>query len=112
VSLTPFTLMWTRPSSRGWPSLVSSCICLLDSAYSCRRVDPPSPDSRPSSRVGRFAGAAAFLNVRAPLLFVVSILCFGVRHRAPFVADAHMAVHTTAKPNPRFFLYKPMHAHA
>jgi hypothetical protein len=32
-----------------------------------RRVDPPSPESRPSSRAGRFAGVAAVIAARAPL---------------------------------------------
>jgi hypothetical protein len=33
-----------------------------------RRADPPSLESRPSSRAGRFAGAAAVVAARAPLL--------------------------------------------
>jgi hypothetical protein len=31
-----------------------------------RRADPPSLESRPSSRAGRFAGVAASRNARAP----------------------------------------------
>jgi hypothetical protein len=51
------------------PSLVSSMssVLILDCCPAPRRrADPPSPESRPSSRASRFAGAAAYRNVRAP----------------------------------------------
>jgi hypothetical protein len=51
------------------PSLVSSLssVLILDCCPAPRRhADPPSPESRPSSRAGRFAGAAAYCNTRSP----------------------------------------------
>jgi hypothetical protein len=52
------------------PSLVSSLssVPFLDRCPAPRRcIDPPSLESRPSSRAGRFAGAAAVIAARTPL---------------------------------------------
>jgi hypothetical protein len=47
--------------------MVSSVLILDCCPAPRRRADPPSPESRPSSRAGRFAGVAAVVAARAPL---------------------------------------------
>jgi hypothetical protein len=48
---TPSTLLWTRPSSRGWTEPCELAVCLLPAA--CSRHHATSLESRPSSRAGR-----------------------------------------------------------
>jgi hypothetical protein len=101
---TPSTLLWTQPSSRGGTEPCELTVCLLPAAYSHRRADPPSSKSRPSSRAGRFAGAAAVIAVRAPLPCDRAVPLF--RRVSPSsslpLAPTRLSTHRQAKALPFF----------
>jgi hypothetical protein len=64
------------------------------------RADPPSSESRPSSRAGRFAGAATVVTARAPLPCSCVVPWFDVCRRAPICRWHPHAEHATVEPRP------------
>jgi hypothetical protein len=75
-------------------------LCVARCPAPRRRADPPSLESRPSSRVGRFAGAAAVIAARAPLPCSCVVPLFGVCRRAPVCRWHPQAEHATVEPRP------------
>jgi hypothetical protein len=63
-------------------------------------ADPSSLESRPSSRAGRFAGAAVVMAARAPLPCSCVVPLFDVCRRAPVCRQHPHAEHATVEPRP------------
>jgi hypothetical protein len=98
----PFTLLWNWPSSRGWNELVSSLFVWLPAACLRHRIDPPSPESRPSSRAGRLQVLLPSSPRALLCLAVVSFLCSTCVAELQFAAGTHTAEHAPSSQGPAF----------